>query len=288
MNFEPTDKGIEQIIPLMNDLQDVFQSFGQSHDFDLPQIAVVGSQSAGKSSVLENFVGKDFLPRGTGIVTRRPLILQMVNVSEHEEYAYFSHTDKKFVDFNDVRREIENVTASHGECQGKGVSKDPINLKVYSPNVLDLTLIDLPGMVVNALPGQPEDIREQIKAMIMGYIQRPSCIILAVSPANADLANSDAINMAKTVDPEGTRTIGVVTKLDIMDHGTDAREILDNNNKDYHQCMGYIGVVNRSQRDIDGKKDIKVTSNNYAVQLQAVYHIQTVIQSQYRSHCIIY
>ena len=221
---------------------------------------MVGSQSAGKSSVLENFVGKDFLPRGTGIVTRRPLILQMVNVPGHDEYAYFSHTDKKFTDFSDVRREIENATASHGECQGKGVSKDPIKLKVYSPNVLDLTLIDLPGMVVNALPGQPADIREQIKAMIMGYIERPSCIILAVSPANADLANSDAISMAKRVDPDGKRTIGVVTKLDIMDHGTDARDILDNNNKDYHQCMGYIGVVNRSQRDIDGKKDMCMRS----------------------------
>lgn len=59
--------------------QDAFQQTGQKLDIDLPQIAVVGSQSAGKSSVLENFVGKDFLPRGSGIVTRRPLVLQVNN-----------------------------------------------------------------------------------------------------------------------------------------------------------------------------------------------------------------
>ena len=86
---------------------------------------MVGSQSAGKSSVLENFVGRDFLPRGTGIVTRRPLILQMKNVSGHDEYACFSHTDKKFTDFSDVRREIENATANQRNepmCQVSNVA----------------------------------------------------------------------------------------------------------------------------------------------------------------------
>ena len=72
---------MEQLIPVINKLQDVFNSVG-GEQIDLPQIVVVGSQSSGKSSVLENIVGKDFLPRGSGIVTRRPLILQLINIKD--------------------------------------------------------------------------------------------------------------------------------------------------------------------------------------------------------------
>ncbi|KPP72577.1 Dynamin-2-like [Scleropages formosus] len=164
------NRGMEDLIPLINRLQDAFSSIGQSCNLDLPQIAVVGGQSAGKSSVLENFVGRDFLPRGSGIVTRRPLILQLIN--NKAEYAEFLHCKgRKFVDFEEVRQEIEaetdRITGSN-----KGISPIPINLR-----------------------------------------------------------------------------------LDLMDEGTDAREILEN--KLLPLRRGYIGVVNRSQKDIDGRKDIR-------------------------------
>ncbi|XP_039542662.1 dynamin-3 isoform X2 [Pimephales promelas] len=247
------NRGMEDLIPLINKLQDAFSSIGQSCNLDLPQIAVVGGQSAGKSSVLENFVGRDFLPRGSGIVTRRPLILQLVN--NKAEYAEFLHCKgRKFVDFDEVRQEIEaetdRITGSN-----KGISSIPINLRVYSPHVLNLTLIDLPGMTKIAVGDQPPDIEHQIRDMLMQFITRESCLILAVTPANTDLANSDALKVAKEVDPQGVRTIGVITKLDLMDEGTDAREILEN--KLLPLRRGYIGVVNRSQKDIDGKKDIR-------------------------------
>uniref|UniRef100_A0A674GWI4 Dynamin-1 n=1 Tax=Taeniopygia guttata TaxID=59729 RepID=A0A674GWI4_TAEGU len=179
------NRGMEDLIPLVNRLQDAFAAIGQNANLDLPQIAVVGGQSAGKSSVLENFVGRDFLPRGSGIVTRRPLVLQLVNAST--EYGEFLHCKgKKFTDFEEVRLEIEaetdRVTGSN-----KGISPVPINLRVYSPH--------------------------------------------------------------------GQRTIGVITKLDLMDEGTDARDVLEN--KLLPLRRGYIGVVNRSQKDIDGKKDIQ-------------------------------
>uniref|UniRef100_A0A671MHU1 Dynamin-2 n=1 Tax=Sinocyclocheilus anshuiensis TaxID=1608454 RepID=A0A671MHU1_9TELE len=247
------NRGMEDLIPLINKLQDAFSSIGQSCNLDLPQIAVVGGQSAGKSSVLENFVGRDFLPRGSGIVTRRPLILQLVN--NKAEYAEFLHCKgRKFVDFDEVRQEIEaetdRITGSN-----KGISPIPINLRVYSPHVLNLTLIDLPGMTKVAVGDQPPDIEHQIRDMIMQFISRESCLILAVTPANTDLANSDALKVAKEVDPQGLRTIGVITKLDLMDEGTDARDILEN--KLLPLRRGYIGVVNRSQKDIDGRKDIR-------------------------------
>ncbi|XP_074512530.1 dynamin-2 isoform X2 [Sebastes fasciatus] len=248
------NRGMEDLIPLINKLQDAFSTIGQSCNLDLPQIAVVGGQSAGKSSVLENFVGRDFLPRGSGIVTRRPLILQLVN--NIAEYAEFLHCKgKKFVDFEEVRSEIEaetdRITGSN-----KGISPIPINLRVYSPNVLNLTLIDLPGMTKVAVGDQPVDIEHQIRDMLMQFITKESCLILAVTPANMDLANSDALKIAKEVDPQGLRTIGVITKLDLMDEGTDAKDILEN--KLLPLRRGYIGVVNRSQKDIDGKKDIRV------------------------------
>uniref|UniRef100_A0A3Q3M787 Dynamin-2 n=1 Tax=Labrus bergylta TaxID=56723 RepID=A0A3Q3M787_9LABR len=248
------NRGMEDLIPLINKLQDAFSSIGQSCNLDLPQIAVVGGQSAGKSSVLENFVGRlDFLPRGSGIVTRRPLILQLVN--SKAEYAEFLHCKgRKFVDFDEVRQEIEAET-ERLTGSNKGISPIPINLRVYSPNVLNLTLIDLPGMTKVAVGDQPHDIEHQIRDMLLQFITKESCLILAVTPANTDLANSDALKIAKEVDPQGLRTIGVITKLDLMDEGTDARDILEN--KLLPLRRGYIGVVNRSQKDIDGKKDIR-------------------------------
>lgn len=283
---------MEELIPLINKLQDAFSSIGQSCNLDLPQIAVVGGQSAGKSSVLENFVGRDFLPRGSGIVTRRPLILQLVN--NKAEYAEFLHCKgRKFVDFDEVRQEIEaetdRITGSN-----KGISPIPINLRVYSPNVLNLTLIDLPGMTKVAVGDQPPDIEHQIRDMIMQFITRESCLILAVTPANMDLANSDALKVAKEVDPQGLRTIGVITKLDLMDEGTDARDILEN--KLLPLRRGYIGVVNRSQKDIDGRKDIRAAlaaerkfflshpSYRHMAERMGTPHLQKALNQQLTNH----
>jgi len=244
---------MDQLITIVNKLQDAFSSLGVPLSLDLPQIAVVGSQSAGKSSVLENFVGRDFLPRGSGIVTRRPLVLQLINAKQ--EYAEFLHCKGRiFTDFDLVRREIEEET-ERVTGKNKGISNIPINLRVYSPHVLNLTLIDLPGMTKVPVGDQPQDIEIQIRNMLMEFINRENSLILAISPANADLANSDALKIAKEVDPQAIRTIGIITKLDLMDEGTVAREILENRLLPLRR--GYVGIVNRSQKDIDGRKDIR-------------------------------
>jgi len=247
------NQGMEALIPIINRMQDAFTQLGVPMVIDLPQIAVVGGQSAGKSSVLENFCGKDFLPRGSGIVTRRPLILQLINSSN--EYGEFLHAKgKKFMDFTEIRKEIEDET-DRVTGSNKGISNLPINLRVYSPHVLNITLIDLPGLTKVAVGDQPQDIEAQIRDMLLQFITKETCLILAVTPANTDLATSDALQLAKSVDPDGLRTIGVLTKLDLMDEGTDARDILEN--KVLPLRRGYVGVVNRSQKDIDGRKDIK-------------------------------
>ncbi|XP_049571481.1 dynamin-3 isoform X3 [Orcinus orca] len=286
------NREMEELIPLVNRLQDAFSSLGQSCLLELPQIAVVGGQSAGKSSVLENFVGRDFLPRGSGIVTRRPLVLQLV--TSKAEYAEFLHCKgRKITDFDEVRHEIEAET-DRVTGMNKGISSIPINLRVYSPHVLNLTLIDLPGITKVPVGDQPPDIEYQIREMIMQFITRENCLILAVTPANTDLANSDALKLAKEVDPQGLRTIGVITKLDLMDEGTDARDILEN--KLLPLRRGYIGVVNRSQKDIDGKKDIKAATlaerkfflshpaYRHIADRMGTPHLQKVLNQQLTNH----
>ncbi|XP_030291480.1 dynamin-1a isoform X4 [Sparus aurata] len=286
------NRGMEDLIPLVNRMQDAFSSIGQNATLDLPQIAVVGGQSAGKSSVLENFVGKDFLPRGSGIVTRRPLVLQLMN--SPTEYAEFLHCKgKKFIDFDEVRQEIEAET-DRITGANKGISPVPINLRVYSPHVLNLTLVDLPGMTKVPVGDQPADIEAQIREMLMQFVTKENCLMLAVSPANSDLANSDALKIAKEVDPQGMRTIGVITKLDLMDEGTDAKDILEN--KLLPLRRGYIGVVNRSQKDIDGRKDINAAmaaerkfflshpSYRHLAERMGTPYLQKVLNQQLTNH----
>lgn len=245
------------LIKLVNKLQDTFANLGG--ELDMPQLAVVGSQSAGKSSVLETIVGRDFLPRGQGIVTRRPLVLQLIHTpaspnNPFSEYAQFMHIEKRFTDFEEVRKEIETETFRVAG-QNKGISKLPISLKIYSPDVLDLTLVDLPGLTKIPVGDQPTDIEKQIRNLVLDYISKPNCVILAVSAANVDLANSDSLKLARSVDPQGRRTIGVLTKLDLMDAGTNALDIL--NGRVYPLKLGFIGVVNRSQQDINASLPMK-------------------------------
>ncbi|PIA52240.1 hypothetical protein AQUCO_01000246v1 [Aquilegia coerulea] len=250
----------QYVIPIVNKLQDIFAQLGTSSTIELPQVAVVGSQSSGKSSVLEALVGRDFLPRGSDICTRRPLVLQLLQTKPKtdgsvEEYGEFLHLPRKmFYDFSEIRREIQAETdreAGHN----KGVSDKQIRLKIYSPNVLDITLVDLPGITKVPVGDQPYDIEARIRTMILSYIKHPSCLILAVTPANSDLANSDALQIAGAADPDGNRTIGVITKLDIMDRGADATRILLG--KVIPLRLGYVGVVNRCQQDIHENLSIK-------------------------------
>ncbi|KAF9909269.1 vacuolar protein sorting-associated protein 1 [Linnemannia zychae] len=309
------------LIKTINKLQDAFSTVGVHNPVDLPQIVVIGSQSSGKSSVLENIVGRDFLPRGSGIVTRRPLVLQLINrpaptaatsesddetgkfeeaasgknkerrpllgksrketvfrassslkmcpacivsfyakkepngeKKEPEEWGEFLHQPGvKYTDFNLIREEIVRDTELK-TGKNAGISPLPINLRVYSPNVLTLTLVDLPGLTKLPVGDQPKDIERQIKDMIVKYITKPNAIILAVTAANTDLANSDGLKLAREVDPEGARTIGVLTKVDLMDAGTDVVDILAG--RIIPLRLGYVPVVNRGQRDIDTKKSI--------------------------------
>ena len=293
---------MEELIPVASKLQDVLGALGQNTNLDLPQIVVIGGQSSGKSSVLEAVVGRSFLPRGTGIVTRRPLVLQLFNTSgpdgdgaenddalggdeeakvdsssagvtlrrdrrgaaesePGQEWGEFLHQPgRRYYDFSMIRDEISRDTNRLAGLNSKGVSPTPIHLKIYSPHVLSLTMVDLPGLTKVAVQDQPEDIEEQIYQINAQYGSNPNAILLAVTGANTDLASSDALKLARELDPRGERTIGVLTKLDLMDPGTDASDIL--HNRVIPLRRGYIAVVNRGQRDIDADLSIRVGLRN--------------------------
>lgn len=257
---------MESLIGLVNRIQRACTTLGDYGGGDntfsslweaLPSVAVVGGQSSGKSSVLESIVGRDFLPRGSGIVTRRPLVLQLHRTEEgSQEYAEFLHLSRrKFTDFSLVRKEIQDET-DRLTGKSKQISPVPIHLSIYSPNVVNLTLIDLPGLTKVAIEGQPESIAEDIESMVRSYVDKPNSIILAISPANQDIATSDAIKLAREVDPTGERTFGVLTKLDLMDRGTNALEVLEG--RAYRLQHPWVGIVNRSQADINKNVDMIV------------------------------
>uniref|UniRef100_A0A8C4HKU3 Dynamin-1-like protein n=1 Tax=Dicentrarchus labrax TaxID=13489 RepID=A0A8C4HKU3_DICLA len=271
---------METLIPTINRLQEVFLTVG-AEIIQLPQIVVVGSQSSGKSSVLESLVGRDFLPRGSGIVTRRPLVLQLINVSplqerlknesgvKAEEWGTFLHCKNQiFTDFQEIRREVEAET-ERSSGDNKGITTEPIYLKIFSPKVLNLTLVDLPGITKVPVGDQPEDIEAQVQEMILSFISNPNSLILAVSPANSDLATSDALKLAREVDPDGRRTLLVVSKLDLMDAGTDALEVLLG--RVIPVRLGIIGVVNRSQHDINTQKSLEDSMRDEQAFLQRHY-----------------
>ncbi|XP_029992146.1 dynamin-1-like protein isoform X1 [Sphaeramia orbicularis] len=282
---------MEALIPVINKLQDVFNTVG-ADTIQLPQIVVVGTQSSGKSSVLESLVGRDVLPRGTGIVTRRPLILQLVHIDSEdcrktseeneskkngrlyrgidgEEWGKFLHTKNKiYTDFEEIRREIEAET-ERISGNNKGISDEPIHLKVFSPHVVNLTLVDLPGITKVPVGDQPKDIEIQIRELILKYISNPNSIILAVTAANTDMATSEALKVAREVDPDGRRTLAVVTKLDLMDAGTDAMDVLMG--RVIPVKLGIIGVVNRSQLDINQKKSVADSIRDEYAFLQKKY-----------------
>ena len=247
-------KKLRKLINLIDQLRDC----GINEYIKLPRICSLGTQSSGKSSVLESIVGLDFLPRGDGVVTRRPLELRLCHINSGEPWAIFEERKgTKFTDFIKVRETIEALTDE--VCKkNKNIIDKPIVLNVYSQTCPDLTLVDLPGVTRVPIGDQPKNIEQITKDMARRYAEDPLTIILCVIAANSDIATSDGLKLAKEIDTTGSRTIGVLTKLDIMDAGTDARKTLMN--EEIPLRLGYVGVKNRSKQDLINKLSMAETS----------------------------
>uniref|UniRef100_A0A8B9KHH7 Myxovirus (influenza) resistance A n=1 Tax=Astyanax mexicanus TaxID=7994 RepID=A0A8B9KHH7_ASTMX len=240
----------EKVRPCI-DLIDSLRSQGVEKDLALPAIAVIGDQSSGKSSVLEALSGVA-LPRGSGIVTRCPLELKMKRCREEDSW----HGKISYDGYEEELDDPAEVESKIREAQDKiagvgvGISDDLISLEITSSNVPDLTLIDLPGIARVAVKGQPEDIGDQIKRLIRKFITKQETINLVVVPCNVDIATTEALKMAQVEDPNGERTLGILTKPDLVDKGTEETVVEIVNNEIINLTKGYMIVRCRGQKEI--------------------------------------
>uniref|UniRef100_A0A8B9JVN4 Si:dkeyp-110c12.3 n=1 Tax=Astyanax mexicanus TaxID=7994 RepID=A0A8B9JVN4_ASTMX len=231
---------------------DYLRRIGIEKDLALPSIAVVGDQSSGKSSVLEALSGVA-LPRGSGIVTRCPLELKLRKMQAGATWtAVISYRDTQETFTNPAQvesfvRKAQNVLAG----EGVGICDELISLEITSPDVCDLTLIDLPGITRVPVKGQPEDIGDQIRRLILKFIEKKETINLVVVPCNVDIATTEALRMAQGVDPHGTRTLAILTKPDLVDKGAEADILQIMQGKVVPLKKGYIIVRCRGQSDIN-------------------------------------
>uniref|UniRef100_A0A673G3S7 Interferon-induced GTP-binding protein Mx3-like n=1 Tax=Sinocyclocheilus rhinocerous TaxID=307959 RepID=A0A673G3S7_9TELE len=237
---------LEESIRPYIDLIDTLRSVGIHKDLALPTIVVIGDQSSGKSSVLEALSGVA-LPRGNGIVTRCPLELRLKKVPGVNWKAVLTYDKKADESVNSSNFAAQNELAG----KGVGIRDELITLEVMSPDVCDLTLIDLPGIARVPVEGQPEDIGKQIKRLIMKYIKKHETINLVVVPCNTDIATTEALKMAQEVDPEGIRTVAILTKPDLIDKGTEKTVLAIVHNKVIPLRKGYIMVKCRGQQQIN-------------------------------------
>uniref|UniRef100_A0A672M9W7 Interferon-induced GTP-binding protein MxA-like n=1 Tax=Sinocyclocheilus grahami TaxID=75366 RepID=A0A672M9W7_SINGR len=251
MSYTFSQQYEEKIRPCIDTI-DKLRSLGVEKDLALPAIAVIGDQSSGKSSVLEALSGVA-LPRGSGIVTRCPLELKMIRTKGEEKWhGKISYLGKEAEDIDDPAEVEKKIREAQDEMAGPGVgiSEELISLQITSANVPDLTLIDLPGIARVAVKGQPEDIGDQIKRLIRKFVTKQETINLVVVPCNVDIATTEALQMAQEEDREGERTLGILTKPDLVDKGTEETVVDIVHNEIIHLTKGYMIVRCRGQKEI--------------------------------------
>ncbi|XP_052014146.1 interferon-induced GTP-binding protein Mx1 [Apodemus sylvaticus] len=268
----------EKVRPCI-DLIDSLRALGVEQDLALPAIAVIGDQSSGKSSVLEALSGVA-LPRGSGIVTRCPLVLKLRKLNQGEEWRGKVTYDDIEVELSDPSQVEEAINKGQNFIAGVGlgISDKLISLDVSSPHVPDLTLIDLPGITRVAVGNQPADIGRQIKRLIKTYIQKQETINLVVVPSNVDIATTEALSMAQEVDPDGDRTIGILTKPDLVDRGAEDKVVDVVRNLVYHLKKGYMIVKCRGQRDIQDQLSLAEALQNEQVFFKEHPHFRVLLE----------
>lgn len=264
--------------PLM-DLVDDLRKIGVQKDVPIPQIAVMGDQSSGKSSVLEALSGIPF-PRGTGLVTRCATQLSMSRGQEWSATIEASdNTDSRAVftvhskaGIADRIKELTDTLCGGGGGgeDSKGICHDRyIQVKVEAPDMPDLTIIDLPGIVRTATQGQSKTVIQDVDALLSRYLKQDRTVVLAVIPVNVDIATVDILERAAKVDPDGARTMGVLTKPDLVDKGGESGVLGILANRVKPLKHGYVMLRNRSVGLLNSPY------RNYACCLLVVLHLPT-------------
>lgn len=219
---------------------------------EVPGVVVAGSQSSGKSSVLESLSGIR-LPSGTSITTRVPLILRLERRPVQKPFAIIHDTadlthGEHIDDLEHIPGKIEEYTKRIAGDNGS-VLDIPIHLKVIQPDGPTITIIDLPGITHMSIDDIQKDIHSQTVNLVKKYISNEHMIILCVVPALDDFANSEAIKLSKEIDAHGKRTIGVITKIDLCPD--DITDKIHGTGRNVPLSLGYVAVRNRAPKETD-------------------------------------
>lgn len=263
----------QEVLKINNELNCLFSNRSKKYQVETPVLVTVGMQSAGKSSLFGTIMGMDALPVGKLMTTRTPVQLMLVhtptmvdtlvefgsqlegNWKTEKSFKVTSDRKENKQEFDKIRKEIEAQTELKAG-NGKNISYEPIIIKISSANVPDLTLIDLPGLVSIACTdkNQPKDIKEQIQNLVGSYIKSERTIIVAVMAARSDLETDMALELIKKYDENFDRTVGVITKVDLMDSETDISNYLSGNiSQSLKFKYGYYAVKNRSNSEMETK-----------------------------------
>lgn len=257
------------------------RSRGVGDHINLPQLIVSGDQSTGKSSVLEGITGLPF-PRQDGLCTRFATEITMEHMSDQEAETEITatiipsesrddgskHTLRAFIRQLDNFQELPAVIESAGELMGlrayggvqvgPAFGQDVLRIKVRGNTALNLTIVDLPGIIQVPNDEQDDNDVDIVHALVDSYVANPRTIILAVVQAGNDISNQPIIKKSKKFDSGGERTIGVITKPDLINDGTQARIAALSKNEDTTKLkLGFFMVKNPSPTEMNEGIDME-------------------------------
>lgn len=240
------------------DLTEKIKEAGIKDYIELPRFCVIGANKCGKSSLVENILNLDFLPI---VDTKRPVIIE-VNHIKDDNQAYVtlkeSNSIQKYYDFSEFKLELNNILGGYNYYSNSfeiNLLEGPLYINIYSPNLPSITIIDLPPIIKKYYNSSYDKTEEISQKLAYNYIKNESTIILCIIPSNSDYETNYGLTMAKEIDIGGKRTLGIVTKIDIMDLGKNCSQLLLN--QEIPLNFGYVGVLNRSQSDLINERPLE-------------------------------